>query len=111
MIHVLSRELIQIFKILLYDAKHFNPYLALDNQMNMRATEMIHLNINALEEGMYKIKHFTLDKENGALFNLWRKHHTIHGMDKDSIDYVNRMSFSKIRSVRYRYDGYAGIKY
>ena len=49
--------------------------------MNMRATEMIHLNI-ALEDGMYKIKHFTLDKENGALFNLWRKHHTIHGMDK-----------------------------
>ncbi len=26
------------FQILLYDAKHFNPYLALDNQMNMRAT-------------------------------------------------------------------------
>ncbi|MBU5845406.1 hypothetical protein JVU62_18830, partial [Vibrio cholerae O1] len=45
------------FQILLYDAKHFNPYLALDNQMNMRATEMIHLNINALEDGMYKIKH------------------------------------------------------
>ena len=64
--------------------------------MNMRATEMIHLNINALEDGMYKIKHFTLDKENGALFNLWRKHHTIHGMDKDSIDYVNRMSFPKL---------------
>ncbi len=84
------------FQILLYDAKHFNPYLALDNQMNMRATEMIHLNINALEEGIYKIKHFTLDKENGALFNLWRKHHTIHGMDKDSIDYVNRMSFPKL---------------
>ncbi|HEK6536550.1 TPA: helix-turn-helix domain-containing protein [Staphylococcus aureus] len=84
------------FQILLYDAKHFNPYLALDNQMNMRATEMIHLNINALEDGMYKIKHFTLDKENGALFNLWRKHHTIHGMDKDSIDYVNRMSFPKL---------------
>ncbi len=51
------------FQILLYDAKHFNPYLALDNQMNMRATEMIHLNINALEEGMYKIKHFTLQKK------------------------------------------------
>lgn len=30
------------------------------------------------------------------MFNLWRKHHTIHGMDKDSIDYVNRMSFPKL---------------
>ncbi len=49
--------------------------------MNMRATEMIHLNINALEDGMYKIKHFTLDKENGALFNLWREtsYDTWHG--------------------------------
>lgn len=78
------------FQILLYDAKHFNPYLALDNQMNMRATEMIHLNINALEEGMYKIKHFTLDKENGVL---------------DGVDHVlgvHVMSTMKTGKVYYR---------
>ena len=55
MIHVLSRELIQIFKYCYMMQSIFNPYPALDNQMNMRATEMIHLNINALEEGIYEI--------------------------------------------------------
>ncbi|MFH0153275.1 hypothetical protein, partial [Pseudomonas aeruginosa] len=31
------------FQVLLFDAKHFNPYLALDDEMNLRITEMIHL--------------------------------------------------------------------
>lgn len=51
--------------------------------------EMIYLNINVLEEGMYKIKYFILDKENGVLFNFWCKYYMIYGMDKDFIDYVN----------------------
>ncbi|MEJ7363403.1 AraC family transcriptional regulator, partial [Staphylococcus epidermidis] len=67
------------FQVLLFDAKHFNPYLALDDEMNLRITEMIHLKIKDLRQGTYKIKHFTLDKENGALFKIWRMHHSKHG--------------------------------
>ncbi|PTU82403.1 AraC family transcriptional regulator [Staphylococcus pasteuri] len=84
------------FQVLLFDAKHFNPYLALDDEMNLRITEMIHLKIKDLSQGTYKIKHFTLDKENGALFKIWRMHHSKHGMDQDSIDYINRMSYPKL---------------
>lgn len=84
------------FQLLIFDAQHFNPYLALDEQMNWRTTELIHIKIKKLEQGMYKVKHFTLDKENGELFKQWRQHHTKHGMDQDSIDYVNRMSYPKL---------------
>lgn len=64
--------------------------------MNMCVMEMIYLNINVLEDGMYKIKYFILDKENGVLFNFWWKYYMIYGMDKDFIDYVNWMSFLKL---------------
>ncbi len=45
--------------------------------------------------GIYKIKHYTLDKNHGALYKVW--HNIIrYGMDKETIDYVNRVNYPKL---------------
>ena len=51
------------------------------------------IEINQLQSGLYKIKHYTLDKENGALYRVWQQHNTTYGMDQETIDYVNRISY------------------
>ena len=54
------------------------------------------IEINQLQSGLYKIKHYTLDKENGALYRVWQQHNTTYGMDQETIDYVNRISYPKL---------------
>ena len=39
---------------------------------------------------------YTLDKENGALYRVWQQHNTTYGMDQETIDYVNRISYPKL---------------
>ncbi|SUM35022.1 regulatory protein [Staphylococcus gallinarum] len=44
-----------------------------------------------------KVKHFTLDKNNGALYKIWQQYNTTHGMDQETIDYVNRITYPQLK--------------
>lgn len=84
------------FQIVLWDAEHYNPYFTLNNPSNNLNHKDYQINIFHLLPGTYKIKHLTLDKNHGALYKVWQQYNTQHGMDEETIDYVNRVSFPKL---------------
>ena len=80
-------------QIVVWDADHYNPYYTISEQPNVMEKRNFKIEINQLQSGLYKIKHYTLDKENGALYRVWQQHNTTYGMDQETIDYVNRISY------------------
>ena len=53
--------------------------------------------MNDLLPGTYRIKHYTLDKEHGALYQVWQSYNTQSGIDAESIEYINRVSYPKLQ--------------
>lgn len=84
------------FQIVLWDAEHYNPYFTLNDSSNNLNHKEYQINIFDLLPGTYKIKHLTLDKNHGALYKIWQQYNTQHGMDEETINYVNRVSFPKL---------------
>ncbi|MCH4382034.1 helix-turn-helix domain-containing protein [Staphylococcus haemolyticus] len=83
-------------QIVVWDADHYNPYYTISEQPNVMEKRNFKIEINQLQSGLYKIKHYTLDKEYGALYRVWQQHNTTYGMDQETIDYVNRISYPKL---------------
>ena len=78
------------------------PYYTISEQPNVMEKRNFKIEINQLQSGLYKIKHYTLDKENGALYRVWQQHNTTYGMDQETIDYVNRISYPKLILQKWR---------
>lgn len=89
-------------QIVVWDADHYNPYYTISEQPNVMEKRNFKIEINQLQSGLYKIKHYTLDKENGALYRVWQQHNTTYGMDQETIDYVNRISYPKLILQKWR---------
>lgn len=84
------------FQIVMWDAEHYNPYYILNHHSQYLNHKEYQVNIINALPGTYKIKHMTLDKNNGALYTVWQHYNTRYGMDEETIDYVNRMSYPKM---------------
>ena len=84
------------FQIIVYDAEHFNPYLSLNLPLPFLENKEVALRIKHLNPGLYRIKHYTLDKENGALYQVWQSYNTRTGIDAESIAYIDRLSYPKL---------------
>src|SRR5699024_6386695 len=78
------------------DAVHYNPYYTTNEQTDNLRHKEYQLNISNATTGLYKIKHLTLDRNNGALYQVWQQYNTQHGMDTETINYVNRISYPKL---------------
>ena len=89
-------------QIVVWDADHYNPYYTISERPNVMEKRNFKIEINQLQSGLYKIKHYTLDKENGALYRVWQQHNTTYGMDQETIDYVNRISYPKLDIAKWR---------
>ncbi|WP_414045305.1 transcriptional regulator AryK [Macrococcus equi] len=85
------------FQIIVYDAEHFNPYLTLNTTLPFLENKEVTLNVHDVIPGTYRIKHYTLDKEHGALYQVWQSYNTQSGIDAESIEYINRVSYPKLR--------------
>lgn len=85
------------FQIVVYDAEHFNPYLSLNTSLPFLENKEVGLKIKNLNQGTYRIKHYTLDKNHGALYQNWQSYNTRSGIDAESIAYINRISFPKLK--------------
>lgn len=84
------------FQIVVWDAEHYNPYYTTNEQTDYLSHKEYQLNISNATTGSYKIKHLTLDRNNGALYQVWQQYNTQHGMDTETINYVNRISYPKL---------------
>lgn len=84
------------FQIIVYDAEHFNPYLSLNLPLPFLENKEVALRVKHLNSGLYRIKHYTLDKENGALYQVWQSYNTRTGIDAESIAYIDRLSYPKL---------------
>lgn len=84
------------FQIVVWDADHYNPYYTVTGEPNVMENRNVKLEIKDMHSGQYKIKHYTLDKENGALYRVWQQHNAMYGMDQETIDYINRISYPKL---------------
>ncbi|MGV2875358.1 helix-turn-helix domain-containing protein [Macrococcus capreoli] len=85
------------FQIIVYDVEHFNPYLTLNTVLPFLDNKEVTLKVNDLLPGTYRIKHYTLDKEHGALYQVWQSYNTQSGIDAESIEYINRVSYPELR--------------
>ncbi|MCE4956636.1 transcriptional regulator AryK [Macrococcoides caseolyticum] len=85
------------FQIIVYDAEHFNPYLTLNTSLPFLDNKEVTVKVNTLLPGTYRVKHYTLDKEHGALYQVWQSYNTQSGIDAESIEYINRVSYPKLR--------------
>ncbi|WP_414049263.1 transcriptional regulator AryK [Macrococcus animalis] len=92
------------FQIVVYDAEHFNPYLSLNDDLPFLQKKAVWIKINDLKQGLYRIKHYTLDKENGALYQVWQSFNTQYGIDAESIEYINRVSYPKLNVQEVKVD-------
>lgn len=84
------------FQIVMWDAEHYNPYYILNHHAQYLNHKEYQINIINAHPGTYKIKHMTLDKNNGALYTVWQHYNTRYGMDEETIAYVNRISYPKM---------------
>ncbi|MCS4485792.1 transcriptional regulator AryK [Staphylococcus americanisciuri] len=84
------------FQVVIWDAEHYNPYFTLDTHLSIHSHKEYQLNIDGVMPGKYKIKHLILDKNHGALYKVWQQYNTQHGMDEETIAYVNRISYPKL---------------
>ncbi|MCG7339030.1 helix-turn-helix domain-containing protein [Staphylococcus sp. ACRSN] len=85
------------FQIVIWDAEHYNPYFIVNKQKRNSDKSEYQIELNNVISGKYKVKHFTLDKNHGALYKVWQQYNTSHGMDKETIDYVNRVTYPKLK--------------
>lgn len=84
------------FQVVIWDAEHYNPYFILDTHSSIHNHKEYQLNIEDVAPGKYKVKHHILDKNHGALYKVWQQYNTRHGMDEETISYVNRISYPKL---------------
>ena len=84
------------FQIIVYDAEHFNPYLSLNSPLPFLENKEVALRVKRLTPGLYRTKHYTLDKEHGALYQVWQAYNTRIGIDAESIAYIDRLSYPKL---------------
>lgn len=84
------------FQVVIWDAEHYNPYFTLDAHLSIHSHKEYQLDIDGVVPGKYKIKHLILDKNHGALYKVWQQYNTQHGMDEETIAYVNRISYPKL---------------
>ncbi|PTL11604.1 hypothetical protein BUZ15_00870 [Staphylococcus gallinarum] len=85
------------FQLVLWDAEHYNPYFITKNGRQQLNHSEYQINIRDMDAGKYKVKHLTLDKNNGALYKIWQQYNTTHGMDQETIDYVNRITYPQLK--------------
>lgn len=84
------------FQVVIWNAEHYNPYFTINDSSNDINYNEYQFNISNALPGIYKIKHYTLDKNHGALYKVWQQFNTRYGMDKETIDYVNRVNYPKL---------------
>ncbi|KIX90860.1 regulatory protein [Staphylococcus microti] len=84
------------FQVVIWDAEHYNPYFTLDTHLSVHSHKEYQLNMTDAIPGKYKIKHLILDKNHGVLYKVWQQYNTQHGMDEETIAYVNRISYPKL---------------
>lgn len=84
------------FQVIVWNAEHYNPYFTINDPSNDINYKEYQFNITNALPGMYKIKHYTLDQNHGALYKVWQQYNTRYGMDKETIDYVNRVTYPKL---------------
>lgn len=85
------------FQIVVWDAEHYNPYFITKSGRQQLNHNEYQINIHGIDSGKYKIKHLTLDENNGALYKIWQRYNTTHGMDQETIDYVNRITYPHLK--------------
>ncbi len=84
------------FQIVVWDAEHYNPHFTLNDYTGSLNHKEYQINITHAKQGTYKVKHLTLDKNHGALYKVWQQYNTQYGMDEETVDYVNRISYPKL---------------
>src|SRR5699024_11339154 len=62
------------FQIVVWDAEHYNPYYTINEKSDYLLHKEYQLNILNADKGTYKVKHLTLDKNNGALYQRSEEH-------------------------------------
>ena len=109
---MVTTNAINTYNVVLYNYAHFTDLYCLSNGEGVTydnaytvfgdaATKDIHIRLNGLQDGRYKVITTTLNRENGSLFDEWLRYGIIDGLQPHDIRYLQDIVHPQ-RSVRYQ---------
>lgn len=84
------------YQLLLLNPNYLNPFLSLEDWLVAKQRKEFFLTIQALEQGLYQIKKFTFDYQNGAVYKQMAELSTRNGTDQEMIHYIQKMTRPKL---------------
>ena len=84
------------YQLVLMNTTITNPFLSIEDTFLQKLMKEIRLTIKGIPRGEYQIKKFIFDKDHGALYKMWWEYNSQHGIDKEIIDYITRLSYPSL---------------
>ncbi|MGG5329311.1 helix-turn-helix domain-containing protein [Enterococcus sp. AZ163] len=76
--------------LLLLNPTYFNPAMSIDETYMMYQSQLIKLELQHLESGLYQINTYTLDKDHGGIYNEVLKTSGLELVDQEATDYLKQ---------------------
>lgn len=80
------------YQLVLMNCTNINPYFSIEDAFLRKLNKDIRITISNLEHGEYQVRKYIFDKDNGALYKNWGNLSSIHGVDLEVTEYINRLS-------------------
>lgn len=84
------------YQLLLLNPNYLNPFLSLEDWLVAKQRKEFLLNTQAIKEGLYQIKKFTFDYQNGAVYKQMAELSTRNGTDQEIIQYIQKITQPKL---------------
>lgn len=80
------------YQILLFNSVKINPALSVKDHLLSEYKKKINLSMELHRKGIWRIKQWTFDQKNGALYHQYGLHPTLFERDKETMDYIRTRS-------------------
>ena len=80
------------YQLVLMNCNNINPYFSIEDAFLRQLNKDIRVTISNLLPGEYQVRKYIFDKDNGALYKHWGNLSSIHGVDLEVTEYINRLS-------------------
>lgn len=80
------------YQLVLMNCTNINPYFSIEDAFLRQLDKDVRVTISNLKPGGYQVRKYIFDKDNGALYKNWGNLSSIHGVDLEVTEYINRLS-------------------
>ncbi|GEM_PF-4264983 len=76
------------YQLLVYNSSYIDPVATVDNYQIKIMSEQLNVKLTDIDPGVYRIRHYILDKDHGGIYNEWVRAGSFEDLDQEMVTYL-----------------------